>query len=97
MEPPDHASRAREAERIVSNPHPYYLNSAHRKHSEPSQEWILRTLIEPYHTEILENDRVLYWGAVPEAENWLLVVVQDGRLFNAYLNRKKRREWGRPS
>ena len=81
----------------MANPHPYYLNRARYKHSEPTQEWILRTLIEPYHTEDLGNGRELYWGPVPEVGNWLLVIVQDGRLFNAFLNRQKRRQLGRPS
>lgn len=94
---PEYERRVRAAEHIIANPHPYYLNKARQKHSEPTQEWILRTLIEPYHTEDLGDGRELYWGAVPEVANWLLVIVQDGQLFNAFLNRKKRRQWGRPS
>lgn len=97
MEQSDHERQVLAAERIISNPHPYYLNRARLKHSEPTQEWILRTLIAPYRMEDLGNGRELYWGAVPEVENWLLVIVQDGQLFNAFLNRQKRREWGRPS
>ena len=97
MGPSDYERRLRAAEQIVSNPHPYYLNRAQHKHSEPKGEWILRTLIAPNHTENLGGGRELYWGAIPEAENWLLVIVQDEQLFNAYLNRQKRREWGRPS
>ena len=97
MEFPDYEQRLQFAEGILANPHPYYLNRARFKHSEPREEWILRTLIEPYHIEDLGNGRELYWGAVPEAENWLLVIVQDGQMFNAYLNRQRRRDWGRPS
>ena len=88
--------RLRSARRIIENPHPYYTNSASLKHSEAREEWILRTLAEPYRFEDLGAGRELYWGAVPEVENWLLVIVQDGQLFNAFLNRKKRRDWGRP-
>jgi hypothetical protein len=97
MESIDYERRLRAAQSKIENPHPYYLNRAQHKHSEPEREWILRTLIEPYHAEILGNGRELYWGSVPEVENWLLVIVQDGQLFNAYLNRKRRRDWGRPS
>ena len=97
MELSDYERRVQSAQRIIANPHPYYVNSARYRHVEPRQEWILRTLIEPYHTEDLGNGRELYWGAVAEMENWLLVIVQDGQLFNAFLNRQKRRQWGRPS
>ena len=96
MERPDFEDRRASAGRIIGNPHPYYVNRARQKHSEPSLEWILRTLIDPFRVEKLEDGRELYWGAVPEVENWLLVIVQDGQLFNAFFNRRKRREWGRP-
>lgn len=97
MESADFECRLRAAQRIIDNPHPYYLNRASLIHTEPLMDWILRTLVEPHHFEDLGSGRLLYWGSVPEVENWLLVIVQDGQLFNAYLNRQRRKDWGRPS
>ena len=89
--------RRRAAQRIMDNPHPYYTSYAVEKHPEVHQEWIERTLIEPYRVEVQEDGRLRFWGPVPERENWLRVIVDGGQLFNAFLDYHKRSEWGRPS
>ena len=35
-----------------------------------------------------------YWGAVPEAGNWVRVVVAEDRLHTAFLDGNQRRRWG---
>ena len=87
----------RVAQRIIDNPHPYYTTIARTKHPEVIPEWIERTLVEPYQIEVQQNGRICFWGAVPEQGNWLRVIVDEGRLFNAFLDSSKRRLWGRPS
>lgn len=89
--------RREAARRIIDNPHPYYTAYAIAKHPEVDVEWIERTLIEPFRAEIQDNGRLCFWGAVPERGNWLRVIVDDGHLFNAFLDHGKRRQWGRPS
>ena len=87
----------RAALRIMDNPHPYYTAFARAKHLEVIPEWIERTLIELFRVEIQQNGRVCFWGAVPERGYWLRVIVDEGLLFNAFLDSNKRRRWGRPT
>ena len=89
--------RREAARRIIDNPHPYYIAYAKVKHPEVDAEWIERTLIEPFRAEIQSNGRLRLWGAVPERGNWLRVIVDNGQLFNAFLDHGKRSQWGRPS
>jgi hypothetical protein len=77
----------------MSNPTPHRLREPH---PEVKDEWIERTIIEPYHHETDTDGRELYFGAVPEARTWIRVVVENDRLHTAYLDRRLIRRWGRP-
>ena len=83
----------------MRNPHPYW-EEARLKHPEPPGEWVERTLAAPY--TAAEDDahpgRVVYYSYIPEAGagKWLLVVIQDDRLFNAYYNKDLLKLWGKP-
>ena len=87
------------ARSVINNPHPYYLR-ARDKHPEPDLEWIERTLANPYITTVddAHPGRLAFYRYIPEAGagKWLLVVVQDAQLFNAYFNRDLLKSWGRP-
>ena len=85
------------ARRVIENPTGHYLNEARYEHNEVEEEWIERAIVEPYHTEIQEDGRVRYWGAVPEAGNWVRVVVAEDRLHTAFLDGNQRRRWGIPT
>ena len=88
----------RYARPVMTNPHPY-LASARMKHPEPRLEWVERTLTTPFTADIDEthSGRVVYYCYIPEAGTgkWLMVIVQDDRLFNAYFNRDLLKTWGR--
>ena len=83
----------------MANPHPYRSRSR-EKHPEPTDEWIERTLVDPYKVEADETHpaRMVYYAYIPEAGQgrWLLVIIQDGQEFNAYFDRKYLKRWGRP-
>lgn len=94
--PSDREERQRAARQIIANPTPYYRNIARFQHSEVDPTWIERTLIDPYAWEVQEDGRIRYWGPVPEVGNWLRVIVDNGQLFNSFLDSSRRSRWGRP-
>ena len=75
---PAREERLRAVRQIVSNPHPYYINEAQFKHGFIPSEWIERVLSEPYVSDTQDDGRIRYWRPVPEVENWLRVIVDDG-------------------
>lgn len=92
-------SRQELARSVTNNPHPYYIR-AREKHPEPAMEWIERTLSNPYTVAVDDEHpgRQVYYGYIPEAGTgkWLMVIVQDSQLFNAYFNRDLLKTWRRP-
>ena len=74
----------------------YYEEVAKQTHPEPEEQWVERVIAAPDHIEDQPNGRVSYFGYIEEAEKWLRVIVEDGRLFNRYFDRDKLKEWGRP-
>ena len=91
--------RRQEARRIIENAHSYYTERARHKHSGVELEWIERVLTDPYRLEVEPNGRMRYWGLISEwgeEGHWLRVVVEDGRLFNAFPDRNKANLWGIP-
>ncbi len=86
----------------MSNPHPYYVQRAIVRHQEPDAEWIERTLTNPYTAKEDSNHphRTVYYSYIPEfgRGHWLLVIVQNDQLFNAYFDRTLLRasKLGRP-
>ena len=91
--------RREAALRIIENAHGYYAGRAQYKHIGIIPEWIERVLTDPHHVEEEPNGRIRYWGYIAEwgeAGRWLRVVVEDGRLFNAFPDRNKMNLWGIP-
>ena len=91
--------RRRAAQRIIENAHGYYTSRAQHKHIGIEPEWIERVLIAPHRVEVEPNGRVRYWGYIEEwgeEGRWLRVVVENGRLFNAFPDRNKINLWGIP-
>ena len=87
------------ASTVMSNPHPYRAESS-LSPPEVEPEWIERTLVNPYAVTADERHpgRTVYYSYIPEAGagKWLLVVVQDDQLFNAYFNHNLLSRRGRP-
>ena len=87
------------ARNAIDNPHPYYIR-AKNKHPEPAMEWIERTLSNPHTVDVDDEHpgRLVYYSYIPEAGTgkWLMVLVQDDQLFNAYFNRDLLKRWRRP-
>ena len=91
--------RRLEAQRIIVNAHRYYTERARYKHIGIDEGWIERVLAYPDRVETEPNGRIRYWGYIPEWGDdgrWLRVVVEDGRLFNAFPDRNKLSLWGIP-
>lgn len=87
------------ARRIIRNAHWYYTEMARYKHVGIDDEWIERVLANPDRVETEINGRIRYWGYIAEwgeEGRWLRVVVEDGRLFNAFPDRNKLSLWGIP-
>ena len=74
----------------------YYENIVRRKHSEIRDEWVERVLDNPYHTEVQPNGRIRYYGYIDEAEKWLRVIVDDGKLLNRFFDHHASKRWGTP-
>lgn len=74
----------------------YYEKTARRKHPEPKQEWIKSVLADPAHTETQADGRIRYYGYIEEADKWLRVIIDNGKIHNCFFDSKKMRKWGRP-
>ena len=73
----------------------YYYASRSRR-PEVAEEWIARVLEKPTVSEIQVNSTV-YWRHIKERGHWLKVVVEDGRVHNAYIDsRNYTRQWEIP-
>ena len=84
---------------IIDSAHRYYTERARHKHDGIDPEWVERVLVSPHRVEVEPNGRIRYWGYIPEWGNegrWLRVVVDNGRLFNAFPDRNKLNLWGIP-
>ena len=92
-------ARREAARRIIQNAHSYFNARAQHKHIGIETEWIERVLANPHHMEMEPNGRIRYWGFIREwgeSGRWLRVVVEEGRLFNAFPDRNKMSLWGVP-
>lgn len=74
----------------------YYETVIRRNHPEIKDEWVERVLDNPYHTEVQPNGRIRYYGYIDEAEKWLRVILDDGKVHNRFFDRGKLRAWGKP-
>ena len=86
-------SRLRYAKRVMGNPTGHYLLGLH---PDVKKEWIERTLTEPFYQETHYDGREVYYGAVPEMQTWLRVVIDGNQLHTAYLDKRLIKRWGRP-
>ena len=67
------------------------------EHPDVEDEWVFRTLVEPYfYIRDPEDGRDIYFGPLPEVENWIRVVVENDQLHTAYRDSRLRKRWGRP-
>ena len=93
------SGRVLAARRIIENAHWYYTERARHKHTGICTEWVERVLAYPDRVETEPNGRTRYWDYIPEwgeEGRWLRVVVENGRLFNAFPDRNKLGLWGIP-
>ncbi|MCY3543677.1 MAG: hypothetical protein OXI16_06590 [Chloroflexota bacterium] len=74
----------------------YYDTVDRRNHPEVKDEWVERVLDKPYRTEVQPDGRIRYCGYIPEAEKWLRVIVEDGKLLNRFFDHHALKRWGTP-
>ena len=74
----------------------WYYYASRGRHPEIPEEWIARVLAKPTKSKIQEISTV-YWRHIKERGRWLKVVVENGRVHNAYIDgRNYTREWEIP-
>ncbi len=72
----------------------YYDTVVRRNHPEVvKDEWVERVLDKPYRTEVQPDGRIRYYGYIPEAEKWLRVIVEDGKLLNRFFDHHDLKRW----
>jgi len=74
----------------------YYETVVRRNHPEIKDEWVERVLDNPHHTEVQPDGRIRYYGYIVEAEKWLRVIVEDGKLLNRFFDHHALKRWGAP-
>ena len=74
----------------------YYENVARRRHPEVKDEWVERVLANPQHTQVQPDGRIRYYGYIIEAEKWIRVIVDDGKLLNRFFDHHALDMWGMP-
>ena len=74
----------------------YFELHARIKHPEVPDEWVMRVLANPYHTETQSDGRIRYYGYIDEENRWIRVILEDGKLFNRFIDSKAFRRWGKP-
>ena len=60
------------------------------------EAWIQRVIAEPHLTESQPDGRIRHWGYIDETGKWVRVITEHGAVHNAFFDRGKLREWGRP-
>ncbi len=66
---------------------PYFEFSVRRRRPEIKEEWIERALKQPEYTETQPNGRIRHYIYIEEYGKFLRVVVDDGAVLNAFLDR----------
>jgi hypothetical protein len=74
---------------------PYYERSK-INHPEVKEEWVRFILANPTYTEIQDDGRLRLWGFIEEAGTWVRVILESGKVHNAFLDRNALRRWGIP-
>jgi hypothetical protein len=72
----------------------YFREQVLRKRPYIRLEWCERVITTPLRSEVQEDQRIRYWGLVPELGDRVLRVVTlaDGKIHNAFLDRNFRME-----
>ncbi len=73
-----------------------YYERSKRNHPEVSEELVTRVLDNPEHTLVQPDGRIRYYGYIEEADKWLRVIVEEGRVLNRFFDRGAMRKWGKP-
>ena len=71
-------------------------NVKSRRYEAHQEAWIERVIANPYASEIQPDGRLRQWGFIDEANKWLRVITENGVVHNAFFDRGKLREWGKP-
>ncbi|MDE2778456.1 MAG: hypothetical protein OXI91_02095 [Chloroflexota bacterium] len=74
----------------------YFELRAKFKHPEVAEEWVIRVLANPWHTETQPDGRIRYYGYIKEADKWIRVIFEDGKLFNRFIDGRALKRWVRP-
>ena len=74
----------------------YYEQRARFKHPEISDEWVALVISNPLHIETQPDGRIRYYGYIAEADKWVRVILEDGKLFNRFFDHAALKRWGRP-
>ena len=75
----------------------YYDMKARHRHPEVKYEWIKRVIANPNQSEVQQhNGRIRYYGYIKEIEKWLRVIIDDGKLHNAHIDKHALKRWGHP-
>jgi hypothetical protein len=64
----------------------YYELRAKLKRPEVADEWVIRVLANPYHTETQADGRIRYYGYIEEVNKWLRVILEDGEPLNRFID-----------
>lgn len=73
----------------------YYDVVAIYRHPEIKDEWVKRVLANPYHFEVQEDGRIRHYGYIEEAEKWIRVITEDGKLHNRFFDHHALKRWGK--
>ncbi len=67
---------------------PYFEFSVRRRRPDLKDEWIERALAQPEYTEVQPNGRIRHYIYIEECGKFLRVVVDNGAVLNAFLDRR---------
>ena len=65
----------------------YYEFSVRYRRPEIKDEWVEKALLSPEYTEIQSNGRIRHYIYIAECGKFLRVVIDNGEVLNAFLDR----------
>ncbi len=65
----------------------YYEFSVRYRRPEIKDEWVERAISAPEYTEIQKNGRIRHYIYIEEYDKFLRVVIDNGEVLNAFLDR----------
>lgn len=66
----------------------YFEFSVRRRRPEIKMEWVERALKNPEYTEVQPGGRIRHFVYIEECDKFLRVVVDNGAVLNAFLDRR---------